>query len=76
MLVHILYITHELNVILAQYPTFHIELSDLHTCSSACPVLCAGRRCLSGLVTERPAAARFPVWRFNEGLEQFYTAFM
>lgn len=46
---------------LRQCFTFHVELSDLHTCSSVCPARSAGQQCLSGLEAEKLAAARFPV---------------
>lgn len=70
------YIKRELSLSLAESLTFHVELSGLRTCSSACPALCAGRQCLSGLVTERPAAVRFPVWSFNEDVEKVFTTYM
>lgn len=46
--------------------TVHVELSDPHTCSSACPALSAGWRCLSGLAEESRVAARSPVRRFGQ----------
>lgn len=41
--------------------TFRVELSGLHTCSSACLARSAARRCPSGLAAETCAAAHFPV---------------
>lgn len=46
--------------------TVHVELSDPHTRSSACPALSAGWRCLSGLAEESRVAARSPVRRFGQ----------
>lgn len=40
--------------------TSHVEVSGLHTCSSACPSLPAEWRCLSELWREKSVTAHFP----------------